>query len=99
MTNQRKGYLVSRGRDDDALDAMRRLRGPTYPEEEIREEVNEVITMDRIEKELEGASRWRDCFQGTDLRRTVISVIAIVCQEFSGIAFITGVSFLPTTKA
>ncbi|KAK4934294.1 hypothetical protein LTR10_024394 [Elasticomyces elasticus] len=83
-------YLVSRGRYDDALNAMRKLRGPTYPEEEIQEEVKEVMAMDRIEKELEGASRWRDCFQGTDLRRTVVSVIAILCQEFSGIAFITG---------
>lgn len=70
---------------------MRKIRGPTYPEEEIQDEVKEVIAMDRIEKELEGSARWIDLFRGTDLRRTVVSVIAITCQEFSGISFITGV--------
>ena len=69
---------------------MRKIRGPTYPAEEIQDEVKEIIAMDRIEKELEGAAKWSDCFKGTDFRRTMLSIIAITCQEFSGIAFITG---------
>jgi MFS transporter, SP family, sugar:H+ symporter len=81
---------VTRDRPDEALEAMRKLRGPTYPEEEIQSEVKEIIAFDRIEKELEGTAKWSDCFSGTDLRRTMVSVIAIMCQEFSGIAFITG---------
>jgi MFS transporter, SP family, sugar:H+ symporter len=84
------GWYASHDRPEEALKSMRKLRGLTYPEEEIQDEVKEIIAMDRIEKELEGASKWSDCFQGTDLRRTVVSVIAIMCQEFSGIAFIAG---------
>jgi MFS transporter, SP family, sugar:H+ symporter len=83
-------WLVSRERPGDAIESMKKLRGPTYPEDEVVMEVKEIVAMDRIEKELEGSTRWSDLFKGTDLRRTTISVIAILCQEFSGIAFITG---------
>lgn len=67
---------------------MRRIRGSTYPEDEIQAEVTNIIAMIRIEQELEGAGTWKDCFQGTDLRRTHLTVFTIVCQEFSGISFL-----------
>lgn len=69
--------------------SMCRLRGPTYPMDEIHAEVADIIAMVELEKELEGATTWMDCFQGTNLRRTVLTVSSTVCQEFSGIAFIS----------
>ena len=85
----RPGYYVSRGRHENALDAMQRLRGPTYPEEEIHAELNEIKAFVEIEMELEGA-RWIDLFRGTDLRRTCLTVFSTMGQEFSGIAFVSG---------
>lgn len=45
--------------------------------------------MVEIEKELEGSTGWLDCFRGTNRRRTLLTVTSTVCQELSGIAFIS----------
>lgn len=90
LTSVLTGYYVSRGRPDKALVAMRKLRGPTWPEAEIVEEVNDIEAFYELERELEGSANWLDCFRGTDRRRTLITVITTVCQELSGIAFISG---------
>lgn len=69
---------------------MRKLRGPTYSEEELETEVREIVAFVEIERELEGATSYLDCFKGTDLRRTYLTVVSTICQEWSGISFITG---------
>lgn len=69
---------------------MRRLRGPSWPPEEIDAEVNDIIGMYEIEKQLEGTARWAQCFQGTDLRRTLLTIGCLLSQELSGVAFIAG---------
>lgn len=90
LTHSVLGWYATRGRSADALKSMGQLRGPTYPQEEIQDEVKEIIAMIEIERELEGSAGWLDCFRGTDLRRTTLTVMSTACQEFSGIAFITG---------
>lgn len=69
---------------------MRQLRGPTFPREEVEAEVNDIIGMLEIERQLEGSASWTQCFKGTDLRRTLLTVSTLICQELSGIAFISG---------
>jgi hypothetical protein len=72
---------------------MRQARGPTWPEEEIDAEVDDIVGMIEIERQLEGSSSWIHCFQGTELRRTLLSIAALLSQEFSGVAFIAGSAY------
>lgn len=81
---------MTRGQHDKARESMRRLRGPTWPPEEVDAEVNDIIGMYEIEKQLEGTATWAQCFQGTDLRRTLLTVGCLLAQELSGVAFIAG---------
>ncbi len=83
------GWFVSRGHIDKAQIAIRKLRGDTYAEEELEQEIREVAAFVEIEKELEGSSSFWDCFKGTDHRRTSIVIMVLVCQQFTGISFIT----------
>jgi SP family sugar:H+ symporter-like MFS transporter len=84
------GWFVSRGRIDEAYIALRRLRGPTHPEEEIDHEIREIAAFEQIQRELEGSSSsFFECFRGTDHRRTRIAIMVLVCQQFTGISFIT----------
>lgn len=73
-------WFVHRGRLDDAHRAMRKLRGPTWPEEDISKEIQEVVAMDRIETELEGSGDYPQCFKGTDGRRTRITILVLIVQ-------------------
>ncbi|RFU30415.1 hypothetical protein B7463_g5904, partial [Scytalidium lignicola] len=82
-------WFVSRGRIDEGHDALRTLRGNTFPEEEIEKELREIAAFDEIERELEASSSFFDCFKGTDHRRTRIVIMVLVCQQFTGISFIT----------
>lgn len=87
---QSTGWYASHGKDEKARESMRQVRGPTWPEEEIDAEVDEIVGMIKIERQLEGAASWKQCFQGTDLRRTLLAMGALLSQEFSGVAFIAG---------
>ena len=42
--------------------------------------------------EATSAARWSQCFQGTNLIRTIISVMVFACQHLSGIVFVLGFS-------
>jgi hypothetical protein len=42
--------------------------------------------------ELSSSARWIDCFQGTNLVRTIISMGVFACQHLSGIVFVLGFS-------
>ncbi len=42
--------------------------------------------------ELRSSARWVDCFQGTNLVRTIISMGVFACQHLSGIVFVLGFS-------
>jgi len=42
--------------------------------------------------EISNSARWIDCFQGTNLVRTIISMGVFACQHLSGIVFVLGFS-------
>lgn len=48
-----------------------------------------VIKTDRAEQEIEIGSRYKDCFKGSNRRRTHISVGVICTQVFSGVYLAT----------
>jgi MFS transporter, SP family, sugar:H+ symporter len=81
-------WLISHGKEDQALNALRRLRGSWYHETLIAEEFQEIKEAWAIEQEFaKTASIW-DMFRGTDLRRTVLSIIAVCFQASSGSMFL-----------
>jgi sugar porter (SP) family MFS transporter len=84
-------WLTTQGRHEEALKALTRLRG-SAPEEDVLIEINEIRETTRIEQELGHDVSFFDVFRGTDLRRTIISVLASSCQAGSGINLVVGYS-------
>lgn len=64
-----------------------------------------IIETDRVEREMQIGSSYLDCFRGTNLRRTNISIAVMSIQVFSGIylasyaTFFFEVAGLPTNEA
>ncbi|KAI6379171.1 hypothetical protein MCOR25_002047 [Pyricularia grisea] len=77
-------WLVSRGRDDHALENLSKLghRG----EEGQKRLAMMQQTLREIAKETAGTS-YLDCFRKSNLRRTVISIAPLCIQALSGITF------------
>jgi MFS transporter, SP family, sugar:H+ symporter len=84
-----QGWFITRGEVGKANTAIRTLRGDTYSEEELQDELQEIEVFVQMEKEIEGNSSFLDCFKGTDHTRTRIVIMILVCQQFTGISFIT----------
>jgi SP family general alpha glucoside:H+ symporter-like MFS transporter len=78
-------YLIRRGRQEDAEKALRRLaRKGHYTERSMAETLalmNHTNEMEKIESE---AASYKDCFTGTNARRTAIVCMAWVIQIFNG---------------
>jgi Sugar (and other) transporter len=85
-------WLTTQGRHDEALKALKRLRGSGCPEEDVLIEINEIRETTRIEQELGHDVSFFDIFRGTDLRRTIIAVLSSSCQAGSGINLVVGYS-------
>ncbi|TPX06797.1 uncharacterized protein E0L32_002293 [Thyridium curvatum] len=78
-------YLVRRGRIEDAEKSLRRLaRKDHYTEQSMAETLALMKHTNEMEKiEAAGAS-YKDCFHGTNLRRTAVVCMAWVIQMFNG---------------
>jgi MFS transporter, SP family, sugar:H+ symporter len=84
------GWLISRDRVEDGARSIRRLRGKSYPEDQVAAEVDDIAQHVKLERELEGAGSFLDAFRGSDLRRTHIACGVLLWQVLSGISFING---------
>lgn len=69
---------------------MVKIRGPTWPRDAVEQEIKEVAAFVELEATLEKSSSYIDCFKGTDLRRTMISMLILCGQQFFGVAFFAG---------
>lgn len=69
---------------------MAKLRGDTWPEEDIDEEIKEISFFVEVEATVERSTSYLDCLKGTDLRRTLISLLILCGQQFFGVAFFAG---------
>lgn len=82
-------FLVSRGRIEEAYAAFTRLHGRSHHANELREqEMREIIAFVEFEKEHQKNTTYLDCFRGTDLRRTLIAMGLMTCQNFGGRDFL-----------
>jgi len=85
-------WLTTQGKHEQAMKALRRLRGAGVSEEDILIEMNEIRETTRIEQELGHNVSFFDLFRGTDLRRTILAVLCSSTQAGSGINLVVGYS-------
>ena len=81
-------WLMSHGKPEEALNALRRLRGSHYDDKMIAEEFQEIKESWAIEQELAKNASVYDMFRNTDLRRTILSICAVCFQGASGAMFL-----------
>ncbi|KAL1846253.1 hypothetical protein Daus18300_014308 [Diaporthe australafricana] len=78
-------YLVRRGRLEDAEKALRRLaRKDHYTEQTMAETLALMRHTNEMEKIEAAGATYRDCFRGTNLRRTGIVCMAWLIQILNG---------------
>jgi sugar porter (SP) family MFS transporter len=104
-------YFVKRGRLEQAIDSLSRLRGQPRDSEYIQVEVAEIIANDEYERQLIPSTTWfgswYNCFKGglghqkSNLRRTILGTSLQMMQQWTGINFIFYYStpFLKSTGA
>lgn len=81
-------YLVHRGRMDEARHSLDRLAMARNPQELT----NTIAMMEktvRLEKEYQKSSTYRECFRGTNLRRTEIASFPFTIQIMTSVLFAT----------
>jgi MFS family permease len=84
-------YYISKGQDDKAAAAIRKLRGIS-DEAQINEDITIMKNAWLEETEMRSKTHLLDAFRGTDLRRTLLSIAAAVAQAATGIYFIAAFS-------
>jgi len=82
-------WLVQQGRPEAATKSLQRL-GMTAVEAE-KHLANIQLTEAKAREETEGAT-FIECFRGTNLRRTLVTIMPLTVQALSGVAFISGYS-------
>ncbi|KAF4473088.1 high-affinity glucose transporter [Fusarium albosuccineum] len=78
-------YLVYRGRFDEAESVLKSLSN--HPET-VPQEVQLLKAQVEEQRELHAASSIRDCFRGTNLRRTIIAMSVQILNQAQGVSFI-----------
>ena len=82
-------YFVRKNRIEDAKQSLQQLYGPSV---DVSSKLAMIIKTVDEDAELASSARWVQCFQGTNLIRTIISIGAFACQHLSGIVFVLGFS-------
>lgn len=83
-------HLVRRGRHDEALQALDRLSDGTVDNRETLSLIQHTVA---LERQLDVGSSIRDCFKGTDLRRTEIACVVWSSQIWTQFALASGTYF------
>jgi hypothetical protein len=81
-------YLVRKDRREEAYQVLSQLYN-SENEVKIKLAVMEQTVKDELAT---SKSKWVDCFRGTDLIRTLISIGVFACQHLVGIIFVLGYS-------
>ncbi|KAK7899976.1 hypothetical protein LTR67_003722 [Exophiala xenobiotica] len=82
-------HYVRQGRIEDARRSLQRLHGK---ETDVGPKLAMIVRTVEEDLELSKSARWVQCFQGTNMIRTLISVGVFACQHLSGIVFVLGYS-------
>ncbi|KAJ4418520.1 hypothetical protein N0V82_005500 [Gnomoniopsis sp. IMI 355080] len=83
-------YLVRKGRHDEALQALDRLSTSDVDNRETLSLIQHTVL---LERQLEFGSSMRDCFKGTNLRRTEIACVVWSSQIWTQFALASGTYF------
>lgn len=73
-------WLVRRGRLEEAREVVKRLTSPENINFDIEKNVALMVVTTEFERTVNAETSYRACFQGTNLRRTMI-VIGIYCIQ------------------
>ncbi|KAL2191581.1 MFS general substrate transporter [Thermothelomyces heterothallicus CBS 203.75] len=84
-------FYVAQGRDEQAMRAIRRLRG-VRDQARLRAEVEDIRSAYLMEREIHAGVHLSDMFKGPDLRRTLLSYGANVAGIATGVTFMSGFS-------
>ncbi|KAF4443394.1 hypothetical protein F53441_11443 [Fusarium austroafricanum] len=84
-------YYISKGQDDKAEAAIRKLRGIT-DQTRLREDIAIMRNAWLEETQMRASTNLIDAFRGADLRRTLLSIATAVAQAATGIYFISAFS-------
>ncbi|KAK2041456.1 alpha glucoside transporter, partial [Colletotrichum somersetense] len=80
-------WLMSKGKKEEALKSLGRL-GHTGTDGRAKLALIER-TLEEVRQETEGVT-YLECFKKSNLRRTVISIMPLMTQAFSGISWVAG---------
>ena len=80
-------WLVRKGRNADAGDALRRLTSNSHPTSNLENTIAMMVHTNELEKEISSGTSYWDCFKGIDLRRTEIICVVWAIQNLCGSAF------------
>ncbi|CAG7556450.1 unnamed protein product [Fusarium equiseti] len=83
-------YLVRKGKIEEAKKSLIKLYGPSVDVNAKLATIQDTIAEEQAAS-IEQPS-WAQCFKGTDLIRTMISMGVFICQHFVGIIFVLGYS-------
>lgn len=78
-------YLVKKGRLDEARKSLLRLTSKKHKKFDVDQQVAMMVHTNELERSIDQGVRYRDCFRGTDLRRTEIVCCVWVIQVSCGI--------------
>ncbi|KUL91936.1 hypothetical protein ZTR_01226 [Talaromyces verruculosus] len=104
-------YFVKKGRVDDAINALCRLRGQPRDSEYIEAEIAEIVANEEYERSVIPDAgwfgSWKNCFTGSlweqksNLRRTILGTSLQMMQQWTGVNFIFyfSTTFLQSTGA
>jgi sugar porter (SP) family MFS transporter len=104
-------YYVKKGRIEDAIDALSRVRGQPKDSSYVQAEISEIVANEEYERALIPDTTfwgsWFACFRGSlwdaksNLRRTILGTSLQMMQQWTGINFIFYYStpFLKSTGA
>lgn len=104
-------YYVKKGRVDDAINALCKLRGQPRDSEYIEAEIAEIVANEEYERSVIPDAgwfgSWKNCFTGSlwvqksNLRRTILGTSLQMMQQWTGVNFIFyfSTTFLQSTGA
>ncbi|KAM0550726.1 hypothetical protein ACHAPJ_008791 [Fusarium lateritium] len=104
-------FFVKRGRIEEAIDALSRVRGQPKDSKFVQTEIAEIVANEEYERQIiPNASwfgSWANCFKGSlwdaksNLRRTILGTSLQMMQQWTGVNFIFYYStpFLQSTGA
>ena len=77
-------WLVRKDRREDAEASLKRLVTAAEEKVSIRDTITMIVHTIQTERDMNIGSSYKECFQGTNLRRTEIAMISWGCQILPG---------------